>query len=122
MAAMVWLGFRPMSMAAAKLFFFRSFCPANRWRPPWPKVGRASRAPKLNKVIAPSPERVEPGCPYFGRCGGCHYQHIAYAAQLRYKAEILRETFRRTAKFELQQDISCTRLSRGAIAIARACT
>jgi 23S rRNA (uracil1939-C5)-methyltransferase len=68
--------------------------------------GRAgfSRA-QLDRVLTASPERVEPGCPYFTRCGGCHYQHIDYAAQLRYKSEILRETLRRTAKFELVNDI-----------------
>ncbi len=60
---------------------------------------------KLEGVLTPSLERVEPGCPYFTRCGGCHYQHIDYAAQLKYKSEILRETLRRTAKFELQQEI-----------------
>jgi 23S rRNA (uracil1939-C5)-methyltransferase len=60
---------------------------------------------RLESVIAPSPERVGPGCPYFIQCGGCHYQHIDYAAQLRHKAEILRETLRRTAKFELQHEI-----------------
>lgn len=60
---------------------------------------------KLENIIAPSPERIEPGCPYFGDCGGCHYQHINYAAQLRHKTEILRETLRRTAKFELQHEI-----------------
>src|SRR5581483_5935105 len=60
---------------------------------------------RLEDVLTPSPERIEPGCPYFGRCGGCQYQHIDYAAQLRYKSEILRETLRRTAKFEIQQEI-----------------
>ncbi len=67
--------------------------------------GGFSRA-TLERVLAPSPDRIEPGCPYFGRCGACHYQHIDYDAQLRYKAEILRETLRRTAKLELQQDIA----------------
>lgn len=61
---------------------------------------------KLDRVLTPAPERINPECPYFARCGGCHYQHIDYAAQLRYKAEILRETLRRTAKVELQQEIS----------------
>ena len=60
---------------------------------------------KLDKVLTPSPERVEAACPYFGRCGGCHYQHINYEAQLRYKAEILREALRRTAKLDLEQEI-----------------
>ena len=59
----------------------------------------------LDGVLVSSPERVEPTCPYFTVCGGCHYQHIDYAAQLRYKAQILRETLRRTAKLDLQQDI-----------------
>ena len=60
---------------------------------------------KLDKVLSHSPERIGPGCPYFQRCGGCHYQHINYDAQLRYKAEILRETLHRTAKLELAQEI-----------------
>ena len=67
--------------------------------------GGFSRA-KLDRVLAPSPQRVEPLCPYFGRCGGCNYQHMEYAAQLRFKAEILRETLRRTAKLDLQQEIA----------------
>jgi 23S rRNA (uracil1939-C5)-methyltransferase len=60
---------------------------------------------RLNKVLKASAQRVEPQCPYFGRCGGCQYQHIDYSAQLQYKVEILRETFRRTAKLELAQEI-----------------
>jgi 23S rRNA (uracil1939-C5)-methyltransferase len=60
---------------------------------------------RLNSVLTPSPARVVPSCPYFGKCGGCQYQHIDYPAQLRFKSEILRETSRRTAKLELEQEI-----------------
>ena len=67
--------------------------------------GGFSRA-KLERVVTPSPERIVPACPYFSRCGGCHYQHLDYAAQLKYKQEILRETLRRTAKLELQSEIA----------------
>ena len=74
----------------------------------------------LDKVLAPSPERVEPACPYFGRCGGCHYQHINYAAQLRYKAEILRETLRRTASSNSYRKFSFTRRHHGTTATAPA--
>ena len=59
----------------------------------------------LDRVLESSPDRVEPGCPYFGRCGGCQYQHIEYKSQLGYKSDILRETLRRTAKLELQSEI-----------------
>lgn len=55
---------------------------------------------RVAKIVQPSPERTQPGCPYYGDCGGCQYQHITYEAQLRAKAEILRETLRRTAKVE----------------------
>jgi len=60
---------------------------------------------RLNKVLTPSVERVEPQCQYFGRCGGCQYQHIDPAAQVRFKAEILTETLRRIAKLELAQEV-----------------
>ena len=40
---------------------------------------------KLLRVVTPSPDRVAPECKYFGACGGCQYQHLDYAAQLRMK-------------------------------------
>jgi tRNA/tmRNA/rRNA uracil-C5-methylase (TrmA/RlmC/RlmD family) len=39
----------------------------------------------LVEVLTPSPHRVEPRCPLFGRCGGCQYQNLAYAEQLEWK-------------------------------------
>ncbi len=59
----------------------------------------------LNRVLEASAERVQPGCPYFGQCGGCHHQHASYDEQLRFKSNILRETLRRTAKIEFAGDI-----------------
>jgi 23S rRNA (uracil1939-C5)-methyltransferase len=53
---------------------------------------------RLERVVESAPERVAAPCPYFGRCGGCHYQHIPYDAQLRYKTEILRETLSRIGR------------------------
>ncbi len=60
---------------------------------------------KVDTVLEPSPHRIQPACPYFARCGGCHYQHASYEHQLEIKKEILRETLRRTAKLELPFDI-----------------
>jgi 23S rRNA (uracil1939-C5)-methyltransferase len=53
---------------------------------------------RAERIVQISPERTQPGCPYFGDCGGCQYQHMTYEAQLRAKADILRETLLRTAK------------------------
>jgi len=44
----------------------------------------------LLEVLAPSRQRVEPRCPHFGACGGCHWQHIAYERQLTLREEVLR--------------------------------
>ncbi len=56
-------------------------------------------------IVEPSPHRIQPPCPYFGRCGGCHYQHASYEHQLEIKKEILRENLRRIAKLELECEI-----------------
>ncbi len=56
---------------------------------------------RVERIIEPSPERIEAACPYFQRCGGCHYQHANYKTQLEIKSAILRETLLRTAKLEL---------------------
>jgi 23S rRNA (uracil1939-C5)-methyltransferase len=68
---------------------------------------------RLERVHAASPHRVGPGCQYFQRCGGCQYQHASYEHQLRIKAEILRETLRRTAKVELPCELQIHAASEG---------
>ena len=62
------------------------------------------RADVVN-VLDAAPERVAAPCPYYGRCGGCHYQHAPYAYQLGVKRAILVEELRRLGKFEPPRDI-----------------
>lgn len=55
---------------------------------------------EIADVIEASAHRVEPRCPYFGRCGGCAYQHINYEHQLATKARQVEQTLRRIAKLD----------------------
>lgn len=60
---------------------------------------------RVRRVLTPSPVRVEPHCPYFTHCGGCHYQHASYEHQLQLKASILKETLARIAKLQLETEL-----------------
>jgi 23S rRNA (uracil1939-C5)-methyltransferase len=60
---------------------------------------------KLDSVLKPSPLRIQAPCPYFQRCGGCHYQHTSYEHQLEIKTAILKENLRRIAKLELVNEL-----------------
>jgi 23S rRNA (uracil1939-C5)-methyltransferase len=50
------------------------------------------------EIVKSSPHRREPMCPFFGECGGCNWQHIAYPQQLQYKHDIFIECLKRTGK------------------------
>lgn len=53
---------------------------------------------QLLRLVEPVPERVTPPCPYFTICGGCEWQHIPYAEQLRLKATNVRAHLTRIGK------------------------
>jgi 23S rRNA (uracil1939-C5)-methyltransferase len=58
---------------------------------------------ELVEIIEPSPERVQPACPLWGKCGGCNMQHLGYSAQLAAKTAILHEVFTRIGGFSPPQ-------------------
>lgn len=58
------------------------------------------------ELLKPSPlRRVIPRCKYFGRCGGCDFQHLDYTAQLEAKREIILDCLRRIARVEPPKEI-----------------
>jgi len=62
----------------------------------------------IEEILAPSPLRIEPPCPYFGRCGGCDFQQLTYESQLVAKAEIIRDCLHRIARLENVPEIVVT--------------
>ena len=54
----------------------------------------------LLEVLTPSPHRIAPRCELFGRCGGCQYQHLTYAEQLKWKRQQVEELLKYMAGVE----------------------
>ena len=57
-------------------------------------VRRSYSLGHLETIRQSSPHRIEPPCPYFQKCGGCDYQHIAYAHQLAIKQRQIEQALR----------------------------
>lgn len=60
---------------------------------------------EIVEVRQPGPERSEPPCKYFGKCGGCDFQQMTYAAQLDAKIGIVRDCLHRIGKIEYEAEI-----------------
>jgi 23S rRNA (uracil1939-C5)-methyltransferase len=56
---------------------------------------------EILEMLEASPQRVEPACLFYGRCGGCTIQHLDYEAQIVAKTAILMEAFSRIGGIEL---------------------
>ncbi|MGD2058168.1 MAG: class I SAM-dependent RNA methyltransferase [Anaerolineales bacterium] len=59
------------------------------------------------KVLVGSELRIDPRCKHFGLCGGCHYQHIPYDEQLRFKREIVIDQLQRIGGFAEPPVVDC---------------
>ena len=66
------------------------------------KVMKSSCAGEIVKIRTPSPERVKPECPYFGRCGGCDFQHLSYPEELRAKRQRVQDALTRLGGADIQ--------------------
>ena len=77
------------------------FFPEKSWKPRLWKSARATPAPRWWRCLRHRLRASRPPCPHFGVCGGCHYQHSDYTAQLEDKRQILQETILRGAKLAL---------------------
>lgn len=62
---------------------------------------------KAVSILEPSPERIEPLCPVYARCGGCELQHMTYAEECRFKQQQVSTALRRVGglddSYEMRQ-------------------
>ncbi|HEU5298365.1 MAG TPA: 23S rRNA (uracil(1939)-C(5))-methyltransferase RlmD [bacterium] len=80
--------------------FVDDAAPGDRLRARLRKVKKSYGEAHPVRIVEPSAERTEPRCPHFGPCGGCLWQHLDYAAQLRAKQAIVEESLRHLGGLE----------------------
>ena len=78
--------------------------PGELWRVRIVKVTSTAVYGRGEALLSPSPSRVEPECPHFGRCGGCALMHMSYDCELEMKLSRVNEAFRRLGGLELRAE------------------
>ena len=95
-----------LAHAAGKTVFVSLAAPGDRVRVQVEREQGNVLFASVVEILTPSPVRVEPPCPYFGRCGGCDFQQLTYEGQLAAKAEIIGDCLQRIARLENVPEIT----------------
>ena len=66
------------------------------------KAGKSFCFGKCDRLLTPSPERIEPDCPIYKRCGGCVYRHMTYKEEARVKQRKVEDAVQRIGGFDLK--------------------
>lgn len=98
-------GYTAEGMGVARLEGRVVFVPytiqGERWKVRLEKVNKNVAWGRGVELISSSPERVEPDCPLFGRCGGCQFRHMTYAEELRAKRQRVADALERVGHVKL---------------------
>ena len=81
--------------AGGHAVFVRGALPGERWRVRIVKAGKSVSYGRGEDCIVPAPERAEPHCPVYGRCGGCACRHMSYERELEFKLGKVNDALRR---------------------------
>jgi len=71
------------------------------------KIKKKYLVSRFRELVKPSPHRIDPTCPYFGLCGGCKWQHMDYAEQLRLKRKQVQDALEHIGGFSGIECESC---------------
>lgn len=77
-----------------RTLFVHGALPGERVQVSYTKRRRSVAEARVLEVLDPAPERIAPGCPHFGLCGGCSLQHLTPGRQVELKQSVLLEQFR----------------------------
>ena len=83
---------RGVGRAGGKMTFIHGALPGEEVISRRVKRRRSFDEAVVQEVVDASPDRVEPRCRFYARCGGCSLQHLSYDAQLRHKERTLLAT------------------------------
>ena len=97
-----------LAHAHGRTLFVALAAPGDRVRVRIERVRGGVAFAAIAEIIKPSLARIEPPCPYFGRCGGCDFQQLTYEAQLEAKVEMICDCLRRIARLTPPADIPIT--------------
>lgn len=89
---------RGVAHPEGKTVFVRDALPGERVRYRVTRRKRQFDEAELEAVLESSTERIEPGCPHFGTCGGCTLQHMAPRAQLAAKQAVAADNLERIGR------------------------
>ncbi|MBB6734023.1 23S rRNA (uracil(1939)-C(5))-methyltransferase RlmD [Cohnella zeiphila] len=78
--------------------FVRGALPGDRARAEVVSVGKSFGRARLTELLADNPDRRSAPCPIYDACGGCQLQHWDYAAQLRWKRQLIADNLSRIGK------------------------
>ncbi len=78
-----------------KCFFVKNALPGETVRVKVVSAKKKYGRGETLEILAPSPSRTDPPCPYYGHCGGCQFQHVAYEEELAAKLRHLKQTLTR---------------------------
>ena len=94
-----------VTRVAGRVVFVKGALPGERCRIRILKAGRSAVYARIEEMLLPSPQRIVPDCPYYGRCGGCDFRHAAYSEELRIKLERVNDAFQRIGGLALRAEV-----------------
>ncbi len=94
--------------ASGRVVFVANSAPGDRLRVQVDKENARFLYATITEILEASPSRIEPRCKFFRRCGGCDWQHVAYATQCAEKQKRVRDALERVGKLVFPESIEFT--------------